>query len=54
MDAFVTMRHYISDNLIEQKFINRQVLKNTEDMIISEELSLNKQNQVVKSLKPIK
>ena len=32
MDAFVTMRHYISDNLIEQKFINKQVLKKTEDI----------------------
>lgn len=38
MDAFVTMRHYISDNLIEQKFINRQVLKNTEDIKLLQEL----------------
>lgn len=37
MDAFVTMRHYISDNLIEQKFINRQVLKNTEDIKLLQE-----------------
>ena len=28
MDAFVTLRHYISDNLIEQKYINNLVLKN--------------------------
>ena len=28
MDAFVLMRKYISNELIEQKFINRQVLKN--------------------------
>ena len=41
MDAFVTMRHYISDNLIEQKFINRQVLKNTEDIKLLQE-SFNK------------
>jgi len=32
MDAFVTMRHYISDNLLEQKYINKQVIKNTEDI----------------------
>ena len=32
MRAFVTMRKYISSNLIEQKFINKQVLKNTEDI----------------------
>ena len=32
MDAFVTLRHYISDNLIEQKYINKPVLKNTEDI----------------------
>ena len=28
MDAFVTLRHYISDNLIEQKYINSLVLEN--------------------------
>ena len=28
MDAFVAMRHYISDNLIEQKIINNLVLEN--------------------------
>ena len=27
MDAFVTLRHYISDNLIEQKYINNLVLE---------------------------
>ena len=32
MDAFVAMRHFISSNLIEQKYINNQVLKNTEDI----------------------
>ena len=37
MDAFVTMRHYISDNLLEQKFIYKQVLKNTEDIKILQE-----------------
>ncbi len=32
MDAFVTMRKYISTNLLEQKYINTQVMKNTEDI----------------------
>lgn len=32
MDAFVAMRKYISTNLIEQKYINNQVMKNTEDI----------------------
>lgn len=32
MDAFVAMRKYISSNIIEQKIINKQVLKNTEDI----------------------
>ena len=32
MDAFVLMRKYISNELIEQKFINKQVLRNTEDI----------------------
>ena len=30
MDAFVVMRHYISSSLIEQKYINNQVMKNTQ------------------------
>ncbi len=37
MRAFVTMRKYISSNLIEQKLINKQVLKNTEDINILKE-----------------
>ena len=32
MDAFVAMRKYISSNIIEQKIINKQVLKNAEDI----------------------
>ncbi len=32
MRAFVAMKKYISTNLIEQKYINNQVLKNTEDI----------------------
>ncbi len=37
MRAFVTMRKYISSNLIEQRFINNQVLKNTEDIKLLKE-----------------
>ena len=37
IDAFVLMRKYISNNLIEQKYINNQVLKNTEDIKILQE-----------------
>ena len=37
MDAFVKMRKYISTNLIEQKYINNQVLKNTEDIKLLQE-----------------
>jgi len=32
MRAFVLMRKYISTNLLEQKYINNQVMKNTEDI----------------------
>lgn len=32
MDAFVAMRKYISTNLLEQKYINNQVIKNTENI----------------------
>ena len=32
MDAFVALRHYISDNLLEQKYINNQVFKNTKEI----------------------
>lgn len=37
MDAFVIMHKYISSNLIEQKFINNQVIKNTEDIKLLQE-----------------
>ena len=30
IDAFVSMKKYISNNLIEQRYINNQVMKNTE------------------------
>lgn len=41
MDAFVYMKRYISTNLIEQKYVNNQVLKNTEDIKLLQE-SFNK------------
>lgn len=37
MRAFVTMRKFISANLIEQRYINNQVLKNTEDIKLLQE-----------------
>ena len=37
IDAFVSMRKYISCNLLEQKYINNQVMKNTEDIKLLQE-----------------
>ena len=37
MDAFVEMKKFISSNLIEQKYINNQVMKNTEDIKLLQE-----------------
>ena len=37
MDAFALMRKYVSTNLIEQKYINNQVIKNTEDIRLLQE-----------------
>lgn len=37
IDAFVTMRKYISSNILEQQYINNQVLKNTEDIRLLQE-----------------
>lgn len=37
MDAFVLMKKYISSNLLEQKYINNQVMKNTEDIKLLQE-----------------
>ena len=37
MDAFVAMRKYLSSNLIEQKYINNQVFKNTKDIKLLQE-----------------
>ena len=41
MDAFVLMKKYISNDLLEQKYINNQVFKNTEDIKLLKE-SFNK------------
>ncbi len=37
MKAFVIMHKYISNNLLEQKYINNQVFKNTEDIKVLKE-----------------
>ena len=37
MRAFVSMRKYISSNMLEQKYINNQVIKNTEDIRLLQE-----------------
>lgn len=37
MDAFVAMKKYLSSNLLEQKYINNQVMKNTEDIRLLQE-----------------
>lgn len=37
MDSFVAMRKYISTNLLEQRYINNQVFKNTEDIKLLKE-----------------
>ena len=37
IDAFVLMKRYLSTNLIEQKYINNQVMKNTEDIKLLQE-----------------
>lgn len=41
MCAFVAMRKYISSNLLEQKYINNQVMKNAEDIRLLQESLLN-------------
>lgn len=37
MDAFVLMKKYISSSLLEQRYINNQVMKNTEDIKLIQE-----------------
>ena len=41
MDAFVTMRHYIGNNLLEQKYINNLVLEDHDKIKLLEQ-SFNK------------
>lgn len=41
MDAFVEMRKYINNNLIEQKYINNLVIKNYERLIYSKNHLIN-------------
>ena len=48
MDVFVSMRKYISSNLLEQKYINNQVMKNSEDIKLLQE-SFNKFNEKEKN-----
>ena len=38
MRAFVSMRHYISDNLLEQKYINNLVFKHDNDIKLLQDL----------------
>ena len=37
VDTFITMKKYISSNYLEQKYINNQVIKNTEDIKLLQE-----------------
>lgn len=37
VDTFISMRRYISSSLLEQKYINNQVMKNTEDIKLLQE-----------------
>ena len=37
VNVFIAMRKYISSNLLEQKYINNQVMKNTEDIKVLQE-----------------
>lgn len=46
--TFVKLRKYISNNLVEQKYINNQVIKNTEDIRILQE-SFEKMNSKQKN-----
>jgi len=51
MDAFVAMRKYIGTNLIDQKYINNQVMKNTEDIkMLQESFSKFEEKKVVNEI----
>ena len=45
MDAFVAMKHYISENLIDQKIINSLILENKEEIsLIKKDVNLLKES----------
>lgn len=51
MDAFVHMKKYISNNLMEQKYINNQVMKNTEDIkLLQESFSKFEEKKIVNEI----
>ena len=47
INAFVKMRHFLGNGLIDQRIINNQVLKNTDDIKLLKE-TFNKMNQDIK------
>ena len=47
MDAFVTMRHYLSNNLLEQNYINHMVLEH------DNEIKLLKETRIILKKKTI-
>jgi len=51
VNTFIAMRKYISTNLLEQKYINNQVMKNTEDIkILQESFSKFEEKKVVNEI----
>lgn len=54
INAFVNMRKYISSNLIEQKFINSQVIKNTENIKLLQESFQKFEEKIMKYILMVK
>ena len=51
VNTFIAMRKYISTNLIDQKYINNQVMKNTEDIkMLQESFSKFEEKKVVNEI----
>lgn len=51
MDAFVLMRKFISGSLIEQRYINNQVFKNTEDIkLLQESFSKFEEKRIINEI----
>ena len=51
VDAFVAMRKYLSTNLLEQKYINNQVMKNTEDIkLLQDSFSKFEEKKIVNEI----